>query len=69
MDEGVAKYGVEPLLDEEEAKDLLVNAGYDEPVTLTLVTNAGNEERENDGYLVKEQLSAIGIEVELKFVP
>ena len=69
VEEGVAKYGVEPLLDEEEAKDLLVNAGYDEPVTLTLVTNAGNEQRENIGYLVKEQLSAIGIEVELKFVP
>jgi peptide/nickel transport system substrate-binding protein len=69
VDEGVAKYGVEPLLDEEEAKDLLLSAGYDEPVTLTLVTNAGNEERENIGYLVKEQLSAIGIEVDLKFVP
>jgi peptide/nickel transport system substrate-binding protein len=69
VDEGVAKYGVEPLLDEEEAKDLLLSAGYDEPVTLTLVTNAGNEEREDIGYLVKEQLSAIGIEVELKFVP
>jgi peptide/nickel transport system substrate-binding protein len=68
-DEGVAQYGVEPLLDEEEAKALLLNAGYDEPVTLTLVTNVGNEERENIGYLVKEQLSAVGIEVELKFVP
>ncbi len=69
VEEGVAEYGVEPLLDEEEAKDLLVNAGYDEPVELTLVTNAGNEQRENIGYLVKEQLSAIDIEVELKFVP
>ncbi len=69
VDEGVAKYGVEPLLDKEEAKDLLLGAGYDKPLTLTLVTNAGNDERENIGYLVKEELSAIGIEVELKFVP
>jgi peptide/nickel transport system substrate-binding protein len=69
VEEGVVKYGVEPLLDAEEAKDLLAGAGYDEPVTLTLVTNAGNEERENIGYLVKEQLSAVDIEVELKFVP
>lgn len=82
--EGVAQYGVESLLDEEKAKELLLNAGYvikttdggievenkdGKPLTLTLVTNAGNEERENIGYLVKEQLSAIGIEVELKFVP
>jgi peptide/nickel transport system substrate-binding protein len=69
VEEGVAKYGVEPLLDEEEARELLANAGYDEPVTLTLVTNAGNEQRENIGYLVKEQLSALDIDVELKFVP
>jgi len=67
--EGVAQYGVKPLLDEEKAKELLLNAGYDKPVKLTLVTNAGNDERENIGYLVKERLSAIGIEVELKFVP
>jgi len=69
VDEGIAKYGVEPLLDKEEAKGLLINAGYDKPLTLTLVTNAGNDERENIGYLVKEELGAIGIEVELKFVP
>jgi ABC-type transport system substrate-binding protein len=67
--EGVTKYGVEPLLDAEKARELLLSAGYDKPVTLTLVTNAGNEEREDIGYLVKEQLGAIGIEVELKFVP
>jgi peptide/nickel transport system substrate-binding protein len=69
VDEGVAQYGVGSLLDEEEARDLLAGAGYDEPLTLTLVTNAGNEERENVGYLVQEQLSAIDINVELKFVP
>jgi len=69
LDEGVARYGVEPLLDKEKAKELFTGAGYDEPVTLTLVTNAGNEEREDIGYLAKEELGAIGINVELKFVP
>ena len=69
MDKGIAKYGVEPLLDKEKAKELLNKAGYGKPVKLTLVTNSGNEERENVGHLVKQELSAIGIEVELKFIP
>jgi len=84
VDKGIAKYGVKPLLDKEKAKQLLVDAGYAQktaggsievrnkdgkPLTLTLVTNAGNEERENVGYLVNEELGAIGIKVELKFVP
>ncbi len=84
VDNGLAKYGVKPLLDKEKAKELLLEAGYatrkadgsievinkeDKPLKLTLVTNAGNEVNENVGYLVKQELSAIGIEVELKFVP
>ena len=69
MDKDIAKYGVKPLLDKEKAKQLLIKAGYDKPVKLSLVTNAGNDERENVGYLVKEELGAIGINVELKFVP
>ncbi len=68
-DEGLAKYGVEPLMDKERAKELLIGAGYGEPLKLTLVTNSGNEIRENVGHLVKQELSAIGIEVELKFIP
>jgi len=79
-----AKYGIEPLLDKEKAKELLLEAGYatqkadgsievtdkeGKPLQLTLVTNSGNDIRENVGHLVKEELSAIGIEVELKFVP
>ena len=82
--EGIAKYGVESLLDEEKAKERLLEAGYatrradgsievtdkeGKPLKLTLVTNSGNDIRENVGHLVKEELSAIGIEVELKFVP
>ncbi len=84
VDKGTAKYGVESLLDEEKAKERLLEAGYatrradgsievtdkeGKPLKLTLVTNSGNDIRENVGHLVKEELSAIGIEVELKFVP
>ncbi|MBA7615003.1 Oligopeptide-binding protein AppA [subsurface metagenome] len=79
-----AKYGIEPLLDKEKAKELLLEAGYatqkadgsievtdkeGKPLQLTLVTNSGNDIRENVAYLVKEELSTIGIEVKLKFVP
>jgi peptide/nickel transport system substrate-binding protein len=69
VDEGIAKYGVEPLLDKEKAKELLIEAGYGSPPKLILVTNAGNEVNENVCHLIKQELSAIGIEVELKFVP
>ncbi len=84
VDKGLAKYGVKPLLDKEKAKELLLKAGYaikkadgsievrnkeGKPLKLTLITNSGNEVRENVGHLVKGELSAIGIEVELKFVP
>ena len=84
VDKGLARYGVEPLLDKEKAKELLLEAGYatrkadgsievinkeGKPLKLTLITNSGNEVRENVGYLIKQELSAIGIDVELKFVP
>jgi peptide/nickel transport system substrate-binding protein len=69
VDEGIAKYGVEPLLDKEKARELLIEAGYGSPPKLTLITNAGNEVNENVCHLIKQELSGIGIEVELKFVP
>jgi peptide/nickel transport system substrate-binding protein len=84
VDEGIAKYGVEPLLDKEQAKEMLLESGYaikkadgsievrnkeGKPLTLTVVTNTGNEVRENVSHLIKQELSAIGIEVELKFLP
>lgn len=84
VERGLAKYGVKPLLDKEKAKELLFEASYatkkadgsievgdkeGKPLKLTLITNQGNEVRENVGHLVKQELSAIGIEVELKFVP
>ncbi len=69
IDKVIAKYGIGPLLDKEEARRLLVEAGYGGPLKLTLVTNSGNDIRENVGYLIKQELSDIDIEVELKFVP
>ena len=84
MEEGLAKYGVGPLLDKEAAKERLLELGYavkttdgsievrDEegkPLKLTLVTNAGNEVNEDVCHLIREELATIGIEVELKFVP
>ncbi|MFC1874363.1 ABC transporter substrate-binding protein [Chloroflexota bacterium] len=83
-DDGLAKYGVKPLLDREKAKEILVESGYatrkadggieildgeGKPVKLTLVTNAGNELHENVCYFIKQEFTSIGIEVELKFVP
>ncbi len=82
--EGLAEYGVEPLMNKEKAKELLLEAGYatrkadgsievsdkdGKPLKLTLVTNTGNETHESVCHLVKQELGAIGIEVELKLVP
>jgi len=84
VDEGIVKFGVNPLYDKEKAKELLYKAGYGaeradgtievvdkdgKPLKLTILTNSGNEERENVCFLVKQELSAIGIEVEVKPVP
>jgi len=84
VDEGIAKYGVAPLLDKEQAKEILLEAGYaikkadgsievtdreGKPLKLTVVTNSGNEVNESVCHLIRQELSAIGIEVELKFVP
>ncbi len=83
-DKGLAKYGVNPLLDREKAKELLIESGYatrksdgsievvdseGKLVKLTLVTNAGNELHENICHFIRQELAGIGIEVELKFVP
>ena len=84
VDKDLTKYGVKSLLDKEKAREILLEVGYavkkadgdievsdkeGKPLKLTLITNAGNEVRENVGHLIKQELSAIGIEVELKFVP
>lgn len=83
-EQGVAKYGIDPLYDKAKAKEILVQAGYGAKKTdgsievkskdgkslkLVITTNSGNKERESVAFLVKQELSDLGIEVELKLVP
>lgn len=83
-EEGLSKYGVESLYNKEKAKELLLQAGYGakkadgafevkgkdgKPLKFVIATNSGNKERESVAFLVKQELSDIGIEVELKLVP
>ena len=77
---GVSKYGIGDLYDKEKAMEILQNEGYviedglllngeGEPLKLTVITNSGNKIRESICFLVKQELSDIGIEVEMKFLP
>lgn len=83
-EEGVSKYGVEPLYNKEKAKQLLMEAGYGtkkadgsinvtgkdgKPLKLTVLTNSGEKTRESMVFLVKQELSDLGIDVDMKFVP
>ncbi|MEE8168225.1 MAG: ABC transporter substrate-binding protein [Candidatus Hydrothermarchaeales archaeon] len=80
IDEGLKKYGVEPFYDKEKAVEMLDNAGYPkmngkildkdgEPLRLSLIANSGNKVRESIAFLIKQELSDIGVEIELKFLP
>ena len=83
-EQGITKYGIEPLYDKAKAKEILVQAGYGtknsngsieikgkdgKQLKLVIATNSGNKERESLAFLVKQELSDIGIEVDLKLVP
>jgi peptide/nickel transport system substrate-binding protein len=83
-DENVPKLGLGDLYDREKAKRLLMGAGYGlknadgtikvqdkdgKPIKLTIVTTPGGSISENLALLVKQELSVIGIEVEVKLVP
>lgn len=83
-EEGVAKFGWEDLYDKEKAKQMLLEAGYGikkpdgsiavqdkdgKPVKLTLATTPGSSLTENLSYLVKQELSSLGIEVDIKLIP
>ena len=83
-EEGVAKFGWENLYDKEKAKQMLLDAGYGvkkadgtiavqdkngQPIKLTLVTTPGSNISENLAYLVKQELSDLGIDVDIKLVP
>jgi len=82
--ESVVKYGIEPLYDKRKAAEILLQEGYgktkdDEaieaidkdgmPLTLTLVTTSGSATTEAMAFLIKQELSDIGIELRLKLVP
>jgi peptide/nickel transport system substrate-binding protein len=78
--EGLKEYGVEELYNKEEALQELDSLGYKyddgvlhdldgEPVKLTLITNSGNKIRESIAFFVKQELSDIGVEVELNLIP
>jgi len=79
----VVKWGVAPLAGKQKAMEQLKSAGYEyisngdrtvltgkdgKPVKLLLVTTPGSDIVESMSLLVKQQLSDIGIEVEVKMV-
>ncbi|MBI4217090.1 MAG: hypothetical protein HY687_06890 [Chloroflexi bacterium] len=83
-EEGVDKYGVEPLYSKDKARETLIAAGYGargadgsfrlsdkggKPLKLVLATNVGNKTREDTAALIQQELSDLGVEVELKLVP
>lgn len=83
-EEGVMKFGTGALYDRQKARQMLVEAGYGakkadgsvqvtdkdgKPLKLMVATNTGVKDRESTAYLVKQELGALGIEVEIKLVP
>ncbi len=83
-DDGVSQFGMGSLYDKIKAKEMLLSAGYGvknadgsitvqdrngQPVKLTLVTTPGSAVTENAASLLKQELSGIGIDVEIKLVP
>jgi peptide/nickel transport system substrate-binding protein len=82
--ETVVKYGVGPLCDKKKAAELFYQAGYGKkkadgtieilgkdgkPLKLVLVTTTGGGLAEDIAFLIKQGLTSVGIEVELKLVP
>ena len=80
----VVKYGVGSLYDKKKAAELFQQAGYGKkkpdgaievvgkdgrPLKLVLVTTTGGGLAEDVAYLIRQELAALGIEVELKLVP
>lgn len=82
--ETVVKYGVGSLYDKKKGAELFQQAGYGKkkpdgttevvgkdgkPLKLVLVTTTGGGLAEDVAYLIRQELAALGIEVELKLVP
>jgi peptide/nickel transport system substrate-binding protein len=83
-EEGVTKYGWGDMYNKAKAKQMLLEAGYGvkkadgsialqdkngQPIKLTMVTTPGSNISENMAYLAKQELSDIGIVVDIKLVP
>jgi peptide/nickel transport system substrate-binding protein len=80
VETGLKQFGVGALYNKEDAKKKLEAAGYNQKggklldnsgnqLKLSIITNSGNKVRESIAFLVKQELSDIGVEVELKFLP
>jgi|Deesub1362A_J573_1020465.scaffolds.fasta_scaffold00352_31 peptide/nickel transport system substrate-binding protein len=78
VEDGLSRYGVDELYDKERAMQIFQDEGYElhdgkildgEALRLTVVTNSGNKVRESICFLVKQELSDIGIDVEMKLLP
>ena len=82
-DNTVMKLGVTPLNDKQKAMEMLRAAGYEyiksdgrdillgkdgKPVKLLMVTTPGSDVVESMSLLIKQELAAIGIDVEVKWV-
>ncbi len=82
-DQTSLKLGVAPLNSKDKAIEMLKEAGYTygkdgdhevllgkdgKPVKLLLVTNPGSDVVESLSLLIKQELAAIGIDVEVKWV-
>ena len=82
-DNTVLKLGVAPLNDKQKAMEMLKAAGYEysksdgrdillgkdgKPVKLLMVTTPGSDVVESMSLLIKQELAAIGIDVEVKWV-
>jgi len=82
-DNTVLKLGVAPLNDKQKAIEMLKAAGYEyaksdgrdillgkdgKPVKLLMVTTPGSDVVESMSLLIKQELAAIGIDVEVKWV-
>lgn len=83
-EDGLQKYGVGPLYDKTRGAQALSEAGYGvtksgnkveardkdgKPLKLSLFTSTGSSVSESMALLVKQELGAIGIEVDVKLVP
>jgi len=84
VEEGLVKYGVNPLYDKNKAAEFLYQKGYGvkkddgsiritnkdgAPLRLVLVVSTGSKPAEDTAFMVRKELVELGIEVEIKLRP